>query len=76
MSGIAADRPVERVVAPGQTAASMTDRICAIALRERAQLWWWIAFLPSLALLGVGVGGVGWRHRQLGCWLAGWGCAG
>ena len=73
MSGIAAGRPVEQVVAPGQTAASMTDRICAIALREHAQLWWWAAFLPSLALLGVGVGGVGWLlYAGVGVWGIDW----
>ena len=73
MSDIAAGRPVDQVVAPGQTAASMTDRICAIALRERAQLWWWIAFLPSLALLGVGVAGVGWLlYAGVGVWGIDW----
>ena len=35
---------------PGVTIASMTDRICAIALRERAFVWWWIAFVPCSAL--------------------------
>lgn len=73
MSDIAAGRSIDQVVAPGQTAASMTDRICAIALRERAQLWWWIAFLPSLALLGVGVGGVGWLlYAGVGVWGIDW----
>ena len=38
------------VIYPNVTVASMTDRICAIALREKAFLWWWIAFIPSLAL--------------------------
>ena len=73
MSDIVAGRPVERVVAPGQTAASMTDRICAIALRERAQLWWWIAFLPSVGLLGVGIAGVGWLlFAGVGVWGIDW----
>ena len=53
--------------------AAMTDRICAIALREKAYLWWWIAFVPSMALTllllvaigylfyaGIGIWGVSW----------------
>ena len=53
--------------------ASMTDRICAIALRKRAFLWWWIAFVPCMALTllllvsiaylfyaGIGIWGVSW----------------
>ena len=55
------------------TSAAMTDRICAIALRETAYLWWWIAFVPSMALTlllliaigylfyaGIGIWGVSW----------------
>src|ERR1700679_3494830 len=38
------------VVDPALTIASMTDRVCAIALRERPYLWWWIAFVPCMAL--------------------------
>ena len=55
---------------------SMTDQICAIALREQAFLWWWVALIPpSLALtrragrldrLAVLRG-----HRHLGRRLAG-----
>jgi molybdopterin-containing oxidoreductase family membrane subunit len=61
------------VVQPQLTMAAMTDRVCAIALRERAYLWWWIAFVPSLALAlllavsaaylfyaGIGIWGVNW----------------
>src|SRR5581483_10341594 len=61
------------VVFPTITSGAMTDRICAIALREKAYLWWWIAFVPSmgLALLlmvsigylfyaGIGIWGVSW----------------
>ena len=53
--------------------ASMTDRICAITLRKRAFLWWWIAFVPCMALTllllvsiaylfyaGIGIWGVSW----------------
>ncbi|MBO0711125.1 MAG: polysulfide reductase NrfD [Acetobacteraceae bacterium] len=58
---------------PGVTGAGMTDRICAIVLRERAFVWWWIAFIPSFALFvllvvsvaylfyaGIGIWGVDW----------------
>ena len=31
----------------------MTDRICAIALREQTYLWWWVAFVPCFALTGL-----------------------
>jgi Ni/Fe-hydrogenase subunit HybB-like protein len=61
------------VIYPNVTVASMTDRICAIALREKAFLWWWIAFIPSLALAlllvvaivylfyaGIGIWGINW----------------
>ncbi len=52
-----------QVVAPGETVASMTDTISGIALRERAHLWWWIAFIPSVMLLGVGCASAAWEFR-------------
>ena len=61
------------VVDPGLSIASMTDRVCAIALRERAYLWWWIAFVPCMVLTlllvvsiaylfyaGIGIWGINW----------------
>jgi len=55
------------------TSAAMTDRICAIALRPRAGLWWWMVFVPAMALVlllavsivwlfyeGVGIWGIDW----------------
>ncbi|HEX3915153.1 MAG TPA: NrfD/PsrC family molybdoenzyme membrane anchor subunit [Steroidobacteraceae bacterium] len=61
------------VIAAGISMASMTDRICAITLRERPFVWWWIAFAPCLALTallavaiaylfcrGIGIWGVNW----------------
>jgi molybdopterin-containing oxidoreductase family membrane subunit len=51
------------VVAPGETAASMTDTISAIALREQTHLWWWVAFVPSVLLLLLGVASAGWAFR-------------
>ena len=61
------------VIFPDVTMASMTDRICAITLRKQAFLWWWIAFVPCMALTllllvsiaylfyaGIGIWGVSW----------------
>jgi Ni/Fe-hydrogenase subunit HybB-like protein len=61
------------VMDPRLTIASMTDRVCAIALREKPFLWWWIAFVPCMALTlllaisigylfyaGIGIWGVNW----------------
>jgi molybdopterin-containing oxidoreductase family membrane subunit len=72
-NGIRAPRLDDPVLLPGPTGASMTDRVCAIVLRERAFLWWWIAFIPSFLLLvllvvsicylfwaGIGIWGIGW----------------
>jgi molybdopterin-containing oxidoreductase family membrane subunit len=68
-----APRLDDPVFYPGVTAASMTDRICAIALREKPFLWWWVAFVPCMALTvllmvaivylfyaGIGIWGVNW----------------
>ena len=51
------------VIAADQTAASVTDRIAAIALTLRTPVWWWTAFAFSLSLLGLGVFCVGWLFR-------------
>ncbi|MBN9563365.1 MAG: polysulfide reductase NrfD [Alphaproteobacteria bacterium] len=72
-NGIRAPRLDDPVLLPGPTGASMTDRVCAIVLRERAFLWWWIAFIPSFLLFallvvsicylfwaGIGIWGIGW----------------
>ena len=66
-------RADDPVVLPGQTIASMTDQICAIALRERAFLWWWIAFLPASALAGVLVLSILWLfYAGVGIWGIDW----
>ncbi len=41
------------VLLPGATMGSMTDRVCALVLRERAFRWWWIAMAPSALLAGL-----------------------
>ncbi len=61
------------VLLPGATIGSMTDRVCALVLRERAFRWWWIAMVPSVLLsglfvvatvylfwAGVGIWGIDW----------------
>jgi Ni/Fe-hydrogenase subunit HybB-like protein len=49
------------VVLPGQTARSMTDHVAGVALgEERSYLWWWMAFLPSAGLLGLGIVAAVW----------------
>jgi Ni/Fe-hydrogenase subunit HybB-like protein len=48
------------IVDPAETAASMTDAVCAAVLRTDTPLWWWIALSASLGLLGLGVVAVGW----------------
>lgn len=39
------------LVAPGQTATTMTDAVCAVPLGGASYRWWWAAFVPALALL-------------------------
>ena len=56
MSGVA----LEPVLLAGETAGSATDQVSAIALRERAWTWWWIAMAASLALLLLGVVSACW----------------
>jgi Ni/Fe-hydrogenase subunit HybB-like protein len=61
------------VLAPNVTIASLTDRIAALATRERGFLWWYLALVPcSLAALwllvslgylfvdGIGIWGLNW----------------
>jgi molybdopterin-containing oxidoreductase family membrane subunit len=61
------------VIAAGVSMASMTDRICAITLRERPFLWWWIAFIPCLALTALLVVAVVYLFwRGIGIWGVDW----
>ncbi len=60
------------VVLPGSI-GSMTDQICAIALREQAFLWWWIAMIPAAVLTGVLVAAILWLfYAGLGIWGIDW----
>ncbi|MEO8714182.1 MAG: NrfD/PsrC family molybdoenzyme membrane anchor subunit [Acetobacteraceae bacterium] len=61
------------VILPGLTLGSVTDRICALALRERAFLWWWIALLPCAFLTVVLIASVIWLfHAGIGIWGVDW----
>lgn len=48
------------VTEPGQTAGSVTDRISALVLRERAWTWWWVGMGLSSALLLLGIVSAVW----------------
>jgi molybdopterin-containing oxidoreductase family membrane subunit len=61
------------VVLPGQSSAAMTDRVCAIAMRSSAGVWWWIAFVPSAALVGLLSVSVLWLfYAGVGIWGIDW----
>ncbi|MGH6844406.1 MAG: NrfD/PsrC family molybdoenzyme membrane anchor subunit, partial [Methylocella sp.] len=66
-------RAGDPVVLPGPSIGSMTDHICAIALRKRAFLWWWVAIIPALLLTGVLVGAILWLfYAGIGIWGVDW----
>ncbi|HXT80362.1 MAG TPA: NrfD/PsrC family molybdoenzyme membrane anchor subunit [Acetobacteraceae bacterium] len=70
MSGAA---PTFPVVAAGETESSITDKVCAITLRRGAAPWWWIAFIPSAAMLAWGVVAVLWLfYDGVGIWGIDW----
>lgn len=61
------------VIAAGVSMASMTDRICAITLRERPFLWWWIAFAPCLVLTALLLVAIAYLfYRGIGIWGVNW----
>jgi molybdopterin-containing oxidoreductase family membrane subunit len=61
------------VVRPGPTIGSMTDQICAIALRERAMLWWLIAIVLTSLLTGVLFAAILWLfYAGVGIWGVDW----
>ena len=73
LGGVAPPGNDDPVVLPGLTLGSMTDRICAIALRERAFLWWWIALIPCGLLTLVLVGSILWLfYAGVGIWGIDW----
>ncbi len=48
------------VVAPGETITGMTNSVSAVPLRRGGWGWWWLAMVPSAALLAAGAFGVLW----------------
>src|SRR5579872_2411795 len=74
--GPAGSRPPssnDPVVLPGPTIGSMSDQICAIALRERALLWWWIAMIPAALLSAILVAAILWLfYAGIGIWGVDW----
>ncbi len=73
MSGKVRPRATDPVVLPGPTLASVTDRICALALRERAFIWWWAAVLVSGFLTAVLFGSIVWLfYAGIGVWGVDW----
>jgi Ni/Fe-hydrogenase subunit HybB-like protein len=55
------------------TIASMTDDVCAIALRKRAPLWWTVAMSCSSVLVALLVASVGWLfYSGVGIWGIDW----
>jgi molybdopterin-containing oxidoreductase family membrane subunit len=68
-----APRCDDSVIYPTVSMASLTDRICAIALRERAFAWWWVAFVPSMALALLLVVAIGYLfYAGVGIWGINW----
>jgi Ni/Fe-hydrogenase subunit HybB-like protein len=55
------------------TIGSMTDDICALALRKRPALWWTVAMIAAAALTALLVGAIGWLfYAGIGIWGIDW----
>ncbi len=62
-------RPDEALVAPGQTAASVTRTISDIPLRHPYPRFWWTGFLAAFALVLVLLASIAWLFiRGIGIW--------
>lgn len=72
-AGLRPPSPNDPVVLPGPTIGSMSDQICAIALRKRALLWWWIAMIPAALLSAILVAAILWLfYAGIGIWGVDW----
>lgn len=61
------------IVLEGPTVGSMTDQICAIALRRRAFLWWTVAMAIASLLVGALIVAVFWLfYAGVGIWGIDW----
>jgi Ni/Fe-hydrogenase subunit HybB-like protein len=71
--GSAPPRAGDPVVLPGPTIGSMTDHMCAIALRKHAFLWWWVAMVPVALATAVLFGAIAWLfYAGIGIWGVDW----
>ncbi len=65
--------PLQPVVLPGHTVEGMIDKVCALVLRERAFMWWYLLLLPSAALLLMGLCSAFWLlYKGPGVWGVNW----
>ncbi len=63
------NNPRDRIIAPGQTWASVGDDVSEFAFEHEGNLRWWIAFAVSLALVGVLAVTVSWvLFEGVGVW--------
>ncbi len=68
-----ASDPRSPIILPGQTMGEMTRRVSFIALRRRAGLGWWLAFLASCGLLALLIVSVLWLfYAGVGIWGIRW----
>jgi molybdopterin-containing oxidoreductase family membrane subunit len=66
-------RAGDPVVLPGPTMGSMTDQICANALRRRAFLWWYILIAPFALGTAVLIAAIAWLfYAGIGIWGVSW----
>ena len=66
---MSASHPDDRLIAPGETWASVGRDVTDIAFGHEGGLRWWIAFAVSLALIGVLVASVFWvLFEGVGVW--------
>ena len=55
---------IEALVAPGETPATVTDKICHLVLRSHTPLWWWGALGASLFMLLIGAVSLAWLFAR------------
>ncbi len=66
-------RADDPIVLEGSTLGSMTEQVCAIPLRERAFLWWWVAMgVSSLGVVTLIGAAVYLFYAGLGIWGIDW----
>jgi Ni/Fe-hydrogenase subunit HybB-like protein len=59
----------DRLIAPGESFASVTDRVTGIVFDPPHRLGWWLLMLLALALVGLGTLAIGWLFvAGIGIW--------